>query len=354
MHGRRIAVVAAMALVVAFLCTAFAVAAPAPTQEQNMAKLKAAPDTAVVAVVAGQNITKSELMSVLWDWMAPSTLDEYLNYKVIAAAMKKRGIAVSKADIDAKMAEAKKSLPPGETLDSMMQKMKYPMARFKAGLIIQIGLEKIVEKDNAPTQAEYADYIQARHILVSVPRSAPDAKPEDTKKAEDDAKVKADKIYAELKAGKSFEAAAKEYSDDPGSKEKGGELGWFTKGRMVPEFSDAAFAMKVGETSQPVKSPYGYHIIQVEASGQTASAKDKAELKKQIMQSKMQTLMRPMFEKLKEEAKVQNKMSPTIPEGNATGAAPKPAVKPAAKPAPKTAPAKAGSEKLETPPPAPK
>lgn len=87
--------------------------------------------------------------------------------------------------------------------------------------------------------------VHARHILV---------------KTEDEAKD----ILKRLKAGEDFAKLAKEKSTDPGSGEKGGDLGYFTKDQMVKEFADAAFALDKGKTSDPVKSDFGWHIIQVE------------------------------------------------------------------------------------------
>ena len=71
------------------------------------------------------------------------------------------------------------------------------------------------------------------------------------------------KIYNDLKAGADFEKLAKEYSKDPGSAQKGGDLGWFGEGRMVKEFDEAVFKGNVGEIQKPVKTNYGYHIIKV-------------------------------------------------------------------------------------------
>src|SRR6185295_7981825 len=86
----------------------------------------------------------------------------------------------------------------------------------------------------------------ARHILL---------------KTEDEAKA----IIGQLKAGADFAALAKEKSIDPHAKQDGGDLGWFTKDTMVKEFADAAFAMKKGEISEaPVKSQFGFHVIQVQ------------------------------------------------------------------------------------------
>jgi peptidyl-prolyl cis-trans isomerase D len=95
--------------------------------------------------------------------------------------------------------------------------------------------------------------VRARHILLSV-----DAKHTDKEMA---AKAKA--LRAQLN-GKNFAAIATKESQDPGSAKKGGDLGYFEKGRMVPQFEAKAFAMKAGEISEPVKSDFGYHIILVE------------------------------------------------------------------------------------------
>jgi len=100
--------------------------------------------------------------------------------------------------------------------------------------------------------------VKAKHILIKVSSKA-------SEKEIAAARTKAEKIITELNGGASFNDLAKKNSEDPSSKDKGGELGWFEGGRMVREFEDAAFSMGKGETSQiPVKSAFGYHIIRVE------------------------------------------------------------------------------------------
>ncbi len=101
------------------------------------------------------------------------------------------------------------------------------------------------------------EQVRARHILVKVP-------PKADKKQWAEAKKKAEMIRAKALKGEDFAKLAQEYSDDPGSKGRGGDLGYFQKGRMVPEFEQAAFALKTGQVSQPVKTTFGYHIIKVE------------------------------------------------------------------------------------------
>jgi peptidyl-prolyl cis-trans isomerase C len=75
--------------------------------------------------------------------------------------------------------------------------------------------------------------------------------------------AEAQEVYKKAKAGEDFEVLAKKYSKDPSAAQNMGDLGFFTRSRMVPQFADAAFKMKPGEISQPVKSPFGYHVIKV-------------------------------------------------------------------------------------------
>ncbi len=77
-------------------------------------------------------------------------------------------------------------------------------------------------------------------------------------------KEEANAVYKELKAGADFAKMAKEKSEDPGSGKKGGSLGWFGKGQMVPEFEKAAFKGRIGKIQKPIKSQFGWHIIKVE------------------------------------------------------------------------------------------
>ena len=95
-------------------------------------------------------------------------------------------------------------------------------------------------------------FVKASHILIN-------------KYGTDDAKnlAEAEQIYNQLKSGASFEQLAKEKSGDKSNSEKGGELGWFSKGMMVPEFEKACFDAKIGEINKPVKTSFGYHIIKV-------------------------------------------------------------------------------------------
>ncbi len=107
---------------------------------------------------------------------------------------------------------------------------------------------KVMEVISADVPAE-EEQVWARHILVA-------------------SKDVADEIVNRLNNGEDFAAIAKELSTDPGSKDNGGDLGWFGKGRMVPEFENAAFALQnTGDISEPINSTHGWHIIQLVGKG---------------------------------------------------------------------------------------
>ena len=105
--------------------------------------------------------------------------------------------------------------------------------------------------DDEAAKVQQTERVRARHILVATEQEAKD-------------------ILGRLAKGEKFEDLAKQYSLD-GSKDYGGDLGYFTAAEMVPEFSKATFALKVGETSQPVKTDFGWHIIRLEDRKQGAA-----------------------------------------------------------------------------------
>jgi peptidyl-prolyl cis-trans isomerase D len=123
------------------------------------------------------------------------------------------------------------------------------------------------------------EQVKVSHILIKTPIPAPGAKEDE--KAIADARAKAEDVLKQLKAGGDFAKLAEKYSDDPGSAKSGGDLGWIGRGRTVPEFEKAAFSLGKGQTSDLVKSSYGFHIIRVEDK-QNAHLKTLAEVKSEI------------------------------------------------------------------------
>jgi peptidyl-prolyl cis-trans isomerase D len=124
-------------------------------------------------------------------------------------------------------------------------------------------------------QYQVKEQVKVRHILIAVPAGA-DAKTDAV------AKAKAEDILKQIKAGGNFAELAEKNSDDPGSKTQGGELGWLDRGKTVPEFDKVAFTLAPGQTSDLVKTQFGYHILQVEEK-KTAHLRPISEVKAEIV-----------------------------------------------------------------------
>ncbi len=137
--------------------------------------------------------------------------------------------------------------------------------------------------------------IKAQHILIQLD---PKAKPEEVAAAQ----AKADGILKELAAGADFGKLAEKYSDDPGSKAQGGDLGIFSKDQMVQEFSEAAFTLKKGEVSKPVRTGFGLHIIKVNdiLPGRPMELKEASDsINAKLTNEKREKLIKDEFERLR-------------------------------------------------------
>lgn len=102
----------------------------------------------------------------------------------------------------------------------------------------------------------HPEEVRALHILISVPQNAPEGEVEKARQT-------AEKVLQEARSGKDFPELAKKYSQDPSVAQNGGDLGFFTRDKMTPEFSEAAFMLQPGQVSEIVRTPYGFHIIKV-------------------------------------------------------------------------------------------
>jgi peptidyl-prolyl cis-trans isomerase D len=135
---------------------------------------------------------------------------------------------------------------------------------------------------------------KVRHILIETPKPGPDGKVD--QKGIDEARAKAEDVLKQVKAGENFAALAKKYSQDPGSKDNGGELGtgWITKGQTVAEFEKAAFSQNKGQISDLVQTSFGFHIIQTEDKEDAhlkPLAEVKADIEKSVKQQKLTALL---------------------------------------------------------------
>jgi peptidyl-prolyl cis-trans isomerase D len=128
--------------------------------------------------------------------------------------------------------------------------------------------------------------VEARHILVRLPADA-------AAEAIEKARVKIEDILKMVRDGKDFAALAQQYSEDEGTKSQGGALGAFPKAAMIQPFADAAFALQAGQVSDPVRTPFGLHLIKVEKvnEGRTRSFEEaQAEIRSQLMRERTRAL----------------------------------------------------------------
>lgn len=219
----------------------------------------------VVTSKAG-DITKEDFYTQMKQQYGKQVLNNMVMEKVLIKNYK-----VEDKDVDKKFDEMKKQY--GDQFDTLLKQQGIKEETIKNGVRAQLAQEKAIEKTITDKELKdnYKPEIKASHILVK-----------------DEATAK--KVKEELGQGKSFEELAKQYSEDTGSKEKGGDLGFFGPGKMVKEFEDAAYKLKKDEVSEPVKSQFGYHIIKVTdiKEPEKSFEQSKADIKKEIVQKKVQ------------------------------------------------------------------
>ena len=288
-----------------------------------------------VAAVNGQKITRADFDKKLEGSPASrQVLTQMVQQALIDQYARDKKVEVSDADIDAKEKDIKAKYPAGQ-FEQILKQQGLTEADVRQILKQQIVLEKAVAPQIKVSDADIKAYfdknhavfdkpaqVRARHILVA------------------DAKI-ANDVLAKLKAGGSWDALAKQYSTDPSTKDKGGELGFFGRGQMVPTFQDAAFGAKVGQIVGPVKSPFGFHIIQVEEkkpATKATFASTKDQIKAQLTQQQQAQQIPVFMQSLRTGAKIdvyddryKDALAPPPAPPAAGGAAPAPATTPVKK-----------------------
>jgi peptidyl-prolyl cis-trans isomerase C len=190
------------------------------------------------------------------------------------------------------------------------------------GLLQSVGKDALTDDamhkvyDEAVKQIGEEKEVHARHILFRAPAGDEKA----SKEAED--KIKA--VIARLKKGEDFAKVAGEVTEDPSGKANGGDLGYFSKDQMVPEFSEAAFKLENGQISDPVKTQFGWHVIKVE-DRRVKPAPKFEEVKPQIENFVVRKAQAEMVTKLRAEAKIERMDKPAKTEDKPAAATPAPA-----------------------------
>ncbi len=245
-----------------------------------------------VASVNGQNIPRSEFDAKLdASPQAKGVLNQLVQGALIDQYAKTNHVDIADSAVNKEEDDIKSKYPPGQ-FEQILKSQNLTEADVRNILRQKLVVEKAVSGSVHVSDADINSYLQknhatldtaqqvrARHILV------PDLKTAQT-------------VEAKLKADPgSFAALAKAYSTDPSSKVKGGELGFFAKGQMVPSFQAAAFTQPVGQIGPPIKSPFGYHIIQVEErkTAQVATLANSRDKVKALLTQQQEQQQIPQF-----------------------------------------------------------
>lgn len=237
-----------------------------------------------VAETKAGDITKEQFYEAMKNRFGKDVLQELVHEKVLGKKFK-----VTDKEIDAEIDKMKQQY--GNQYDLIVQQYGDDVVRqmVKVDLLRKKATEaeiKITDKELKEYYDSLKGKIRASHILVQDEKTAKEVK-------------------EKLNKGEKFEDLAKEYSTD-GSAAKGGDLGWFGKGQMVKEFENAAFQLKEGQVSDPVKTDFGYHIIKVTQTVKPF-AEMKESLKKDVKEQKMSdpALMQKAIEKAIKNADVE-------------------------------------------------
>jgi len=290
---------------------------------------------AVVAKVNGQAIKKNDLLeggqvvqmrfAQMGQQLAPSAkfyrqvLNELIAITLLQQDAKAQGVTASPQEVQQAVAARKGAFPSEDAYKQALKKAGITEETLRQQASDQLAVQKYVQTRIAPgvnvsdqaarefydknkDKMQVPERLHLRLILVSVKPTAPAA---DKAKA----RQKAEEALKKLQAGGDFAKLAAEYSDDPGSKSRGGELGWISKGQTPPTFEAAAFALqKPNDLSGVVESPYGFQIIQLlEKQAPTTVPFD--QVKERIVQGlkgqEVQKLVQARAEQLRAKGKVE-------------------------------------------------
>lgn len=284
------------------------------------------PGKKYIAVVNGENISRDEFEKIfslsenyysqmlqrskddpsfqqMMAQVRKQLIESLIIQKLLLQEAKRRNIKATDEEVNAHIEGIKKKFGEIDYQNALRQQ-GLTEEEYKSELSKDITIEKLkkeLTKDIKTTEEEAQNYYQAhpdkftdpesvkaRHILL---RTYEEAK----------------KVQNLLKKGEDFARLAKEFSIDPGTRDKGGDLGYFTRGKMVKEFEDEAFALKKGEISRIIKTQFGYHIIKVE-DRKGAEKKSFEEVKEEIIslltKEKENESFRKLISELRNNAKV--------------------------------------------------
>jgi len=221
----------------------------------------------IIAMVNDEPITKDELLAELKNAGAGAELDRMISERLIMQEASKMGITITEERLQEEIDKIKEQFSSEWEYTMALSYSNMTEDILKERLRLNLLVEEILKDRIEVTEEQARQYfednkddfaqqeeVHARHILLTTEEEAMEVK-------------------RLLDQGEDFAALAKERSSDTSNSDQGGDLGFFGRGRMAQEFEDAAFSLEIGETSGPVSTAFGYHIIRVDDKKEYAEAR---------------------------------------------------------------------------------
>jgi peptidyl-prolyl cis-trans isomerase C len=244
-------------------------------------------------------------------------MDNAINRILLEETIKKLGITVSKEQVDSRVDYYRKNFVSEEAYQADLKKKNLTPEKLRHEVEVGLQAEELFNKRTAlikqlgdaeirsfynsnPERFQQGERVKASHILLTVNK-------DDTDAVRAQKKQEAERILGELKKGADFAEAARKYSNCP-SKDQGGDLGYFERGRMVPEFEQVAFALKTGQLSDVVQTQFGYHIIKVTDHAKATKVpfdQAKENISRYLMDQRKQEAITSYFDSLRAASNVQ-------------------------------------------------
>ena len=244
-------------------------------------------------------------------------LEKLIKLELLYQASQNKKIKIDDSEINERFMKLRKRFPDEDKFKNWLKNINSSTAEIKSYIKREMSIQKLIEEKIVPkisvSKKETKDYyenhpkffkqpakVKASHILIKV-----DPKADESKKAE--ARKKLEGVQKRLKKGEDFKALAKEFSDCP-SRAKGGDLGYFSRGKMVRPFEDAAFGLEPGKISDIVETRFGYHLIKVtdkKPEATTSYDDAKGRIEQYLKNKKVQEKTELYIEKLEKNAKVE-------------------------------------------------
>jgi peptidyl-prolyl cis-trans isomerase C len=252
------------------------------------------------------------------DEVLRGVLDQLVAYHLVAQVAKEQKVEVSDTDVETQMKTIRQSFPTEQAFQQGIAAQALTVDELRRQTRMSLQIQKVIESEinskitvaDAEVDTFYkqnlerfkeGDSVHASHILIAVPQTATPAE-------KDQAKAKAQQILKQIRAGGDFAALAHTESQDPGSAQNGGDLGFFQKGLMTPPFEKAAFELKPGAISGVVESAFGFHIIKVhERRGPRTVpfAEVGPQIKEFLTQNQRQTKLQQFIDEKKAKTKIE-------------------------------------------------